>query len=176
MLICLMSLRNQVVYIQFHPVAYMVKLNIELSMAQLITKIARSSIDSRNHEFMAQSSSAHRTATAPIGLRSGVNGKERSKSADLGGIKVNKQVDVRIEEREVDMNMQADVEIGADRPDPMVWRESSSESERVPVGGQAFDARSELAGRTRSEDQLPLAPPSAPLKTSGTVQKKGEGW
>lgn len=174
MLICLMSLHNQVVYIQFHPVAYMVKLNIELSMAGLITKIARSSIDSRNHEFLGQSSSVHRTA--PIGLRSGVNGKERSKSADLGGIQVDKQVSVKIEEREVDMKMNVDVEIGTDRPEQMAWRESSSESERVPVGGQAFDARTELAGKVRSEDQLPLAPPPLSLKTGGTVQKKGEGW
>ncbi|KAB5577811.1 hypothetical protein GE09DRAFT_1214021 [Coniochaeta sp. 2T2.1] len=42
MLIGLMSLPNQVVYIQFHPVAYMVKLNIEMSMASLITRLARS--------------------------------------------------------------------------------------------------------------------------------------
>ncbi|TDZ17850.1 hypothetical protein Cob_v009176 [Colletotrichum orbiculare MAFF 240422] len=41
MLIGLMSLPNQVVYIQFHPVAYMVKLNIEMSMASLITRLAR---------------------------------------------------------------------------------------------------------------------------------------
>ncbi|KAH9207524.1 hypothetical protein DL95DRAFT_249136, partial [Leptodontidium sp. 2 PMI_412] len=41
MLICLMSLKNQLVYIQFHPVAYMVKLNIEMSMANLITKLAQ---------------------------------------------------------------------------------------------------------------------------------------
>jgi hypothetical protein len=40
MLIGLMSLPNQVVYIQFHPVAYMVKLNIEMSMASLITRLA----------------------------------------------------------------------------------------------------------------------------------------
>ena len=38
-----MSLPNQVVYIQFHPIAYMVKLNIEMSMADLIVKTARSS-------------------------------------------------------------------------------------------------------------------------------------
>ena len=37
-----MWLPNQVVYIQFHPVTYMVKLNIELSMASLITKLAYS--------------------------------------------------------------------------------------------------------------------------------------
>lgn len=41
MLIGLMSLPNQVVFTQFHPVAYMVKLNIEMTMASLITKIAR---------------------------------------------------------------------------------------------------------------------------------------
>jgi hypothetical protein len=41
MLIGLMSLPNPVVYIQFHPVAYMVKLNIEMSMAKLITRLAR---------------------------------------------------------------------------------------------------------------------------------------
>jgi hypothetical protein len=40
LLIGLMSLKNQLVYIQFHPVTYMVKLNIEMTMAHLITKIA----------------------------------------------------------------------------------------------------------------------------------------
>lgn len=56
MLIGLMSLRNQVVYIQFHPVAYMVKLNIEMSMAGLITKLARGSVEARD-ELDAHSSS-----------------------------------------------------------------------------------------------------------------------
>lgn len=41
MLIGLMSLKNQLVYIQFHPVTYMVKLNIEMTMAAMITKLAR---------------------------------------------------------------------------------------------------------------------------------------
>ncbi|KAI8958590.1 hypothetical protein F5Y11DRAFT_335865 [Daldinia sp. FL1419] len=41
MLICLMSHPNPIVFVQFHPVAYMVKLNIEMSMANLITKVAR---------------------------------------------------------------------------------------------------------------------------------------
>ncbi|KAL1966283.1 hypothetical protein VTN77DRAFT_4636 [Rasamsonia byssochlamydoides] len=41
LLIGLMSLKNQLVYVQFHPVTYMVKLNIEMTMAGLITKIAR---------------------------------------------------------------------------------------------------------------------------------------
>ncbi|KAI3571478.1 hypothetical protein IWW34DRAFT_290334 [Fusarium oxysporum f. sp. albedinis] len=41
MLIGLMWLPNQTVFIQFHPVTYMVKLNIEMSMAKLITRLAR---------------------------------------------------------------------------------------------------------------------------------------
>lgn len=36
-----MFLRNPVVYVQFHPVVYLVKLNIEMSMASLITHVAR---------------------------------------------------------------------------------------------------------------------------------------
>lgn len=51
MLIGLMSLQNQVVYVQFHPVACMVKLNIEMSMANLIKKLAKDSVDDRNHRI-----------------------------------------------------------------------------------------------------------------------------
>ena len=36
-----MFLKNQVVFVQFHPVVYMVKLNIEMSMASLIVRLAR---------------------------------------------------------------------------------------------------------------------------------------
>ncbi|KAI5210554.1 hypothetical protein E4T39_00338 [Aureobasidium subglaciale] len=43
MLIGLMSLRNHILFVQFHPVAYMVKLNIEMSMADMIVKVARTS-------------------------------------------------------------------------------------------------------------------------------------
>jgi hypothetical protein len=41
MLIGVMFLRNPIVYLQFHPVCYLVKLNIEMSMASLITHVAR---------------------------------------------------------------------------------------------------------------------------------------
>src|SRR6266487_2423649 len=41
MIIGLMSLKNQLVYIQFHPLTYIVKLNIEMTMASLITKLSR---------------------------------------------------------------------------------------------------------------------------------------
>ncbi|KAF4465624.1 hypothetical protein FALBO_7522 [Fusarium albosuccineum] len=41
LIIAMMSLKNTFVYMQFHPLAYTVKLNIEMSMADLIGKIAR---------------------------------------------------------------------------------------------------------------------------------------
>ena len=36
-----MFLKNQLVYILFHPVVYMVKLNIEMSMASLVIRLAQ---------------------------------------------------------------------------------------------------------------------------------------
>lgn len=58
MLIGLMFLKNQIVYIQFHPVTYMVKLNIEMTMASLVVRLARgqSDNDMALHDF-GQSSS-----------------------------------------------------------------------------------------------------------------------
>ncbi|KAL1597834.1 hypothetical protein SLS60_008321 [Paraconiothyrium brasiliense] len=59
MLIGLMFLKNQIVYIQFHPVTYMVKLNIEMTMASLVVRLAKgqSENDMALHDF-GQSSSA----------------------------------------------------------------------------------------------------------------------
>ncbi|TGO27157.1 hypothetical protein BPAE_0046g00190 [Botrytis paeoniae] len=39
-IIGMMSLKNSFVYMQFHPLAYIVKLNIEMSMAELIAKVS----------------------------------------------------------------------------------------------------------------------------------------
>ncbi|KAF2798628.1 hypothetical protein K505DRAFT_321757 [Melanomma pulvis-pyrius CBS 109.77] len=51
MLIGLMFLKNPVVYIQFHPVTYMVKLNIEMSMASLVVRLARGKSENDMYEF-----------------------------------------------------------------------------------------------------------------------------
>ncbi|KAF8577590.1 hypothetical protein K439DRAFT_1364370 [Ramaria rubella] len=42
LIIAMMSYRNDFVYLQFHPLAYMVKLEIEMTMSKLIIKIAKS--------------------------------------------------------------------------------------------------------------------------------------
>ncbi|KAH8690524.1 hypothetical protein BGW36DRAFT_56907 [Talaromyces proteolyticus] len=60
MLIGLMSLRNQLVYIQFHPVTYMVKLNIEMTMAAMITKLARESGTGDATVVLSSSQDQHR--------------------------------------------------------------------------------------------------------------------
>ncbi|RBR26950.1 uncharacterized protein FIESC28_00218 [Fusarium coffeatum] len=68
MLIGLMWLPNQVVYIQFHPVAYMVKLNIEMSMAKLITRLAKGENADDYYPSLSHSGhgrSGHRTEDAP---------------------------------------------------------------------------------------------------------------
>jgi len=44
-----MFLKKGVVFLQFHPVAYIVKLKIELSMTNLITKIAQETVTSRSN-------------------------------------------------------------------------------------------------------------------------------
>ncbi|KAK5999746.1 hypothetical protein QM012_005152 [Aureobasidium pullulans] len=54
MLIGLMSLPNGIVFVQFHPVAYMVKLNIEMSMADMIIKVARSNEQDMNFNSSSQ--------------------------------------------------------------------------------------------------------------------------
>jgi hypothetical protein len=43
LLIGMMSLPNDIVYVQFHPLAYLVKLHIEMNMAELITKVVKAS-------------------------------------------------------------------------------------------------------------------------------------
>ncbi|KAI5248307.1 hypothetical protein E4T47_04103 [Aureobasidium subglaciale] len=54
MLIGLMSLPNGIVFVQFHPVAYMVKLNIEMSMADMIIKVAKSNEQDMNFGSSSQ--------------------------------------------------------------------------------------------------------------------------
>jgi hypothetical protein len=72
MLIGLMFLKNQVVYIQFHPVAYIVKLNVEMSMASLVVRLAQGKAE--NDMYPEQFHSSSNNPTNPRSdLRSGQN-------------------------------------------------------------------------------------------------------
>lgn len=68
MLIGLMSLPNQVVYVQFHPVAYMVKLNIEMSMASLITRLAKNQESGFSFNSLTYSHGDHNPDVGPKNL------------------------------------------------------------------------------------------------------------
>lgn len=88
-------------YIQFHPLAYLVKLNIELTMANLIRKIAISAAAKRgnhgasvHHEFVYADSSGGGTHTA-MELSSS-NGRSDSRFEFEGeGIQKTQEVTVR---------------------------------------------------------------------------------
>jgi hypothetical protein len=82
-----MSLRNTFLYVEFHPLAYLVKLHIELSMAELIAKIVKASgpnlapcrcacHDEPNHIFLHQMQSRH-SAPATTNLTSPTIGRLR---------------------------------------------------------------------------------------------------
>lgn len=73
-----MFLKNQLVYIQFHPVTYMVKLNIEMSVAALITKLARQQVGPSIHESLASHTSESR------GIRSNGAANSGNRSSVVG--------------------------------------------------------------------------------------------
>jgi len=82
MIIAAMSIPNSFVYIQFHPLAYLVKLNIEMTMANLIKRIAistsrKTGMASIAQEFKSssnQSTSGQRTGgTVPHKSRGSVH-------------------------------------------------------------------------------------------------------
>ncbi|KAB2577950.1 hypothetical protein BFW01_g9414 [Lasiodiplodia theobromae] len=102
MIIAAMSIPNSFVYIQFHPLAYLVKLNIELTMASLIRKIAISAAAKRgnaagvHHEFVyANGSSGKGTQHTAMELSSG-HGRSDSRFEFEGeGIQKTQEVVIR---------------------------------------------------------------------------------
>ena len=70
MIIGMMSMHNSLMYMQFHPVAYMIKLNIEMTMAQLIGKIARSHDNSQFSLSNAASAAQHSHGGGEDGYKS----------------------------------------------------------------------------------------------------------
>jgi hypothetical protein len=74
-----MSLKNQLVYVQFHPVAYMIKLKIELSMGALITKLARTHVNPTQDHGVSHITSRLSNRRTSIGV-----GRPKSNAADPG--------------------------------------------------------------------------------------------
>ncbi|KAF4956411.1 hypothetical protein FSARC_11614 [Fusarium sarcochroum] len=80
LLIGLMSLPNQTVFIQFHPVVYLVKLNIEMSMATLITQLARKKMTDELYPSMSYSTTPKNRTQDP---ESGPDGKAPAFGASI---------------------------------------------------------------------------------------------
>jgi hypothetical protein len=145
-----MSLKNQVVYIQFHPVAHVVKLNIETSMASLITKIVCNSIEALNNELIVQSSSHNYShfyptqSNAAVGPQPGANASAVNRMRGAGeerqsfdGIRTLKEVDVTVEDLRA--------------PGDTMWRKSENDSGVEDGFGR------KQPSKMGSEDELPLA-------------------
>lgn len=71
-----MFLKNQVVYIQFHPVVYIVKLNIEMSMASLVVRLAQGRPENDMYPEDKFNSSSNKATHLRSDLRSGHHGQQ----------------------------------------------------------------------------------------------------
>jgi hypothetical protein len=157
-----MQLQNEIVYVQFHPLVYMVKLNIELSMADLIKKIAKASINSSSHEFELKSNSHNPSSQNAIQIEvpqsaygvnttvSGIGHSRGNANLEHNGIMMVKEVDLVVES----------------------VRDDGEKSLAEDGCENGFDFRKHGLVRdeaSKSEDELPLAP-------SNAVQSRKEGW
>ncbi|GME27147.1 hypothetical protein GTA08_BOTSDO10248 [Neofusicoccum parvum] len=101
MIIAAMSIPNSFVYIQFHPLAYLVKLNIELTMANLIRKIAISAAAKRgngasvHHEFVYANSSSNGGTHTAMELTSSHGRSDSRFEFEGDGIQKTQEVTIR---------------------------------------------------------------------------------
>ncbi|OBR14437.1 hypothetical protein CH63R_03163 [Colletotrichum higginsianum IMI 349063] len=85
-LIGLMSLPNTLIYAQFHPLAYLLKLHIEMGMAELIAKVVKASHPMSPHlESRRDSNEIAPDANQPQKSVSKSTGSRRFSSSYLGG-------------------------------------------------------------------------------------------
>jgi hypothetical protein len=145
------------VYTQFHPVAYMVKLNIEMTMASLIKKIAQATVSEREgrsmgrytHEYVGNELT-HPASTFQNGNYTTASARPRMTSNaashndhDFDRIRTMKEVQVHVE------NVPSSDGI------------KDSDIENGIYASSGFDRRShEPRGVTKrqSDDELPLSP------------------
>lgn len=86
----MMSLPNTFVYMMFHPVAYIVKLNIEMSMADLITKVARYQDSGADPSYSGPSSHGQSKPNWGHGRMTAGHGHNRMRSAEPRAVNTSK--------------------------------------------------------------------------------------
>jgi hypothetical protein len=129
-----MFLKNQVVYIQFHPVVYIVKLNIEMSMASLVVRLAQGRPE--NDMFPeAYHSSSNKTPHGRSDLQSGKNAQR----AQVQSIKLKQTQEgthtlsqIDSEESLGGIHCQTDLNVTVERMDSNKGDGSSRNSQEAP--------------------------------------------
>ncbi|KAL5117378.1 hypothetical protein ACEQ8H_004694 [Pleosporales sp. CAS-2024a] len=134
-LIGLMFLKNQVVYIQFHPVVYIVKLNIEMSMASLVVRLAQGRPDNDMYPEEKLISSSKKAIDLGSDMRSGHHGQQHvtiqsiqaPKRGAKNGIKDNDS-----EERIAGIHCQTDLNVTVELVESGEGASSSRSSQEPP--------------------------------------------
>jgi len=159
-----MFLKNGVVFLQFHPVAYTVKLKIELSMTNLITRIAQETVTSRADTL--SNSRAHDIISSDINHKRLARTAKSAQSSTDGAENIGMQNRVGANHKTgVSTTVHGDVERGLRAGDNgvksiyttrevkmSVSRADERESEQTStLGSREFD------GGFEEDDQKPLA-------------------
>ncbi|KAF3011208.1 hypothetical protein E8E13_011615 [Curvularia kusanoi] len=165
MIIAAMWFPNGFVYAIFHPLAYLVKLNIEMSMAHLIKKIAtdRSStgdtfIISNSHTRALQEKRTHDTDSLPpsrqtMSILKGMFSDEPPKSAS------SKNEILRTEEFKVHSRKATDLEMQQQRPEGNIYDGSSFISKNDSLARCDVDWRESHKGEQDSSSVNSLRDP-----------------
>jgi hypothetical protein len=165
MLIGLMFLKNQVVYIQFHPVTYMVKLNIEMSMASLVVRLAqgKTANDMDPEEFHSSSapdshvrSSAARGSAQPKSIQLTSRSKRGTtglRSPGLSKIDSDESLDLGVIECRTDLHITHEPRTSFDRKD------FTDRKDFVPIEGSSRGSNDALTPSVFDDD--------APLHKNG---------
>ncbi|RYP78791.1 hypothetical protein DL769_003127 [Monosporascus sp. CRB-8-3] len=172
LIISMMSLKNTFVYMQFHPLAYMVKLHIEMSMAELIGNVAKErdsasgpmynrTFDGTNSRSGGGTRRGNRSGAEASAVRTQITAHGADKTIELNEV-------VRPVKGDSDSDSSKDAtahHLYPDRPQGQkgiyTTREISIEFENV--SGQAhdtshssFDEGFSISNRSKEEDETPL--------------------
>ncbi|RYP90260.1 hypothetical protein DL770_003629 [Monosporascus sp. CRB-9-2] len=187
LIISMMSLKNTFVYMQFHPLAYMVKLHIEMSMAELIGNIAKeqnsNSAGMYNRTFDGTNSRSGRGTRGATGNRSGAEASavRTQITAHVGDkpMELNEVVRPVKGDSESDSSKEADADHSyhvhsQGQKGIYTTREISIEFENVSSQSHgtrqnSFDGVYSMGKRLKEEDETPLRNHQAGLTLHGAT-------
>ncbi|RYP50842.1 hypothetical protein DL768_003760 [Monosporascus sp. mg162] len=188
LIISMMSLKNTFVYMQFHPLAYMVKLHIEMSMAELIGNIAKeqnsASAGMYNRTFDGTNSRSEReTRRGVTGNRSGAEASAVRTQITAHGTDKPMELTEVVRQVKGDSDSDSSKDMAVDHPyrgHPQrqkgiyTTREISIEFENVSsqshgTGHSSFDGGYAIGKGLKEEDETPLRNHQTGVTVHGTT-------